>query len=529
MKKNILFAVLFGFFSLALFSQKNEQLASTTPVVSSLPPAAGNGGIPSLIPLPAKMVLGSGSFTLTSDIQVVADKASRTTARQFVEYISHSTGFKIKVTGKASAGSSAVIRFIQDPGLTLFGKEGYQLTVTPQGINISAAGQTGLFYGIQTLRQLMPPQIFAATPVKDVAWIVPCVSIEDEPRFAWRGLMLDSGHDFQTKDFVLRFIDLMALHKLNIFHWHLTDLGTWSIEIKGYPQLLDAGTRGPGVKPGHYTQDEIREVVRYASERHITTVPEIDMPGHLTPALLAYPGLYCPLPQQLDKNGKPVRPWEICVGNDKTYVFAEAVLSQIVGLFPGKYVHIGGDECPKDRWMRCPLCQEKMKKENLADGKALQSYFIRHLESFLQAKGRKLIGWDEILEGGLAPNATVMSWRGMEGGIEAARAGHDVVMAPRQFTYFDYPNTPVSKVYSFDPVPVELTYEQATHILGGQGQMWTDNHPTENAIDALVYPRSAALAEILWSPKAKVDYEGFMKRLQDHLVRLDVLSVKYRR
>ena len=529
MKKNILLIVLFGCFSLALFSQKNEQIAGTTSVAASPKSASVNGGIPSVIPLPVKMVFGTGSFKLTSDIQVVADKASTTTAQQFVDVISHSTGFALKVTGKASKGLRPVIRFRQDRKLTQLGNEGYQLTVTLQDITISAPQEAGLFYGMQTLRQLLPPQIFSATQVRDVAWMVPCVSIEDTPRFAWRGLMLDSGHDFQTKVFVLRFIDLMAQHKFNILHWHLTDLGTWSVEIKGYPQLLDASTRAKGVKPGHYTQDEIREVVRYASERHITIVPEIDMPGHLTAALLAYPELNCPLPQRLDKNGKPARPWEICVGSDKTYVFAEAVLSQIVGLFPGKYVHIGGDECPKERWLRCPLCQEKMKKENLKDGNALQSYFIRHLETFLQSKGRKLVGWDEILEGGLAPNATVMSWRGMDGGIEAARAGHDVVMAPRQFTYFDYPDTPVSKVYSFDPVPKELTDEQASHILGGQGQMWTDNHPSEPAIDALVYPRAAALAEVLWSPQAGRDYDGFMKHLQEHLVRLELLGVKYRR
>jgi hexosaminidase len=482
---------------------------------------------PAIVPVPLNMVVNPGDFTLSPDTCVVADAASAVTAQQLGDYLKPATGFALPVVSKKPAGVTTFISLNQSAALSVLGSEGYRLVVTPDSVRITAPTQAGLFYGVQTLRQLLPPQVFSSVPVKNVAWTSPCVQIEDKPRFAWRGLMLDSGHDFQRKAFVERFIDLMAMHKFNTFHWHLTDLGTWSIEIKGHPELLKPETRGPGVKPGYYTQDEIREVVQYAAARHITIVPEIDMPGHSTPALIAHPELDCPLPE-VDGKGNPMRPWQYCLGNEKTYQFLEDVLSQIVELFPGPYVHIGGDECPKDRWNRCPLCQAKMKAENLKNADELQSYFVRRIETFLHSKGRRLIGWDEILEGGLAPDATVMSWRGMEGGVAAARAGHDVVMAPNQWTYFDHAQMPLETVYNFDPIPKELTPAEATHILGTQGQMWTDNHPSENEIDALVYPRAAALAEVAWSPVDKRDYTDFIQRLHTHLQRLAELGVHYR-
>ena len=489
--------------------------------------AAAETAAPAIVPLPVKMETQAGAFAITPATVIVADAVSTATAKQLAEYLQPATGFALTIAAQAPAGTKATITLTQDPALARLGQEGYQLTVTPDGIKIAGAGQAGLFYGVQTLRQLLPPQIFATTPAKEVTWTVPCVTIEDQPRFAWRGLMLDSGHDFQNKAFVKRFIDLMAVHKLNLFHWHLTDLGTWSLEIKGRPKLLEANTRGPGVKPGFYTQDEIREMVSYAATLHITVMPEIDMPGHEPPALIAYPELDCPTPQ-LDKNGKPARPWEFCVGNEKTYAFLEEVLSQVVDLFPGPYVHIGGDECPKKHWLSCPICKAKMQAENLKNGEELQSYFIKRIEKFLGSKKRRMIGWDEILEGGLAPNATVMSWRGMGGGIAAAKAGHDVVMAPTAWTYFDYPNTPVEKVYSFEPIPKELTAEQAVHILGAQAQMWSDSHPSEDRIDSLVYPRAAALSEVVWSPAASRNYDAFVVRLQGHLPRLAALGVHYK-
>ncbi len=505
-----------------------KQLALLVAAFSSLSLSHAVAETPphSIVPLPMKMEVAAGAFALTADTAIVTDDASAITAQQLADYLAPSTGLAVKVSNQPGAAKT-VITLKEDAGLARLGKEGYQLTVTAQAIRISAATQAGLFYGVQTLRQLLPPQVFSAAAAKDVAWSVPCVTIEDTPRFAWRGLMLDSGHDFQRKEFVLRFIDLMALHKFNLFHWHLTDLGTWSIEIKGRHALLDPNTRGPDVKPGFYTQDEIREVVRYAAQRHITIMPEIDMPGHATPALIAYPELDCPLPR-VDKNGKPARPWEFCIGNEKTFAFLEEVLSQVVELFPGAYIHIGGDECPKDRWLKCPLCQARMKAESLKNGGELQSYFIRRIEKFLQSKGKRMIGWDEILEGGLAPNATIMSWHGMKPGIAAAKADHDVVMAPREWTYYDYQKLSLEKVYGLEPIPAELTPEQAKHILGAQAQMWTDWHPSEDRIDALVYPRAAAMAEVLWSAPASRNYDAFLVRLQSHLPRLAALGVHYK-
>jgi hexosaminidase len=480
---------------------------------------------PAIVPRPAKMEVTTGSFTLTPQTAIIADQPSMGTAHQLVDALTPATGFALKISAQTGDAKTS-ITLTEDATLSRLGKEGYQLTVTPQAIHISAATQAGLFYGIQTLRQLLPPQIFSATAVKDIAWTAPDVTIEDTPRFPWRGLMLDSGHDFQNKAFVLRFIDLMAIHKFNVFHWHLTDLGDWSIEIKSYPKLQDANTRGPGVKPGFYTQDEIREVIAYAAARHINIMPEVDMPGHSPPALLAYPELDCQTPE-VDKNGHKTRPWQYCVGNEQTYKFLEAVLTQIADLFPSQYIHIGGDECPKTRWLACPLCAAKMQAEHLKTGDELQSYFIQRIEKFLQTKNRRLVGWDEILEGGLAPNATVMSWRGMRGGIAAAKAGHDVVMAPTEWTYFDYPKTTLEKVYSFEPIPKELTPAEATHILGAQAQMWTDYHPSEQQIEGLVYPRAAALSEVVWSPAASRNYEAFVTRIRTHLQRLKELNVHY--
>ena len=273
------------------------------------------------------------------------------------------------------------------------------------------------------------------------------------------------------------------------------------------------------MKPGYYTQAQIRQVVQYAAQRHITVVPEIDMPGHSVPALLAYPELNCPL------QGGSV--WQYCVGNEKTFAFLEDVLSEVIELFPSKFIHIGGDECPKDRWKKCPLCQERLKAENLKDENELQSYFVKRIEKYLASKGRRLIGWDEILEGGLAPNASVMSWRGMGGGISAAKSGHDVVMAPTSHLYFDYPQTTVEQVYSFEPIPKELTAEQAGHVLGAQAQMWSDNHPSEENIELLVYPRACALAEVVWSPAATRNHDDFFQRLTYHQQRLAALGLHY--
>ena len=476
----------------------------------------------------------AGSFVLSADSVIVTDAASQSTADQLAACLRPATGFTLKTApGAGRAGSTVVLS--QDKALTKLGTEGYQLVVTPKTVSLSAATQAGLFYAVQTLRQLLPPEVFSPKVVKNIEWKAPCLKISDVPRFGWRGLMLDTGHDFQNFPFILHFIDMMALHKFNVLHWHITDLGTWPLEINGYPRLIDPSTRGNrmmgepkrGVKPGYYTQDQVRQVVRYAAERHITVMPEIDMPGHVPPALVAYPEFDCPVPHktwgQWDR-------WEYCVGNEKTYAFLQEVLSQVMELFPSKLIHIGGDECPKEHWKLCPVCQAKMKAENLKNEEELQSYFVKRIEAFLNSKGRQLIGWDEILEGGLAPNAAVMSWRGMDGGIAAAKADHDVVMAPYSHLYFDYPEdkTPLEKVYSFEPIPADLTAEQAKHILGAQAQMWTDNHPTEDEIEGLVYPRACAVSEVVWSPTVTRDYKSFIDRLTIHLRRLSVLGVHYR-
>jgi hexosaminidase len=467
----------------------------------------------------------------------VADKASSDTAQQLNEYLR--PGFKLGVK-RESFGPIVSINLTEDASLKDLGNEGYLLEVAPKQITLRAPTQAGLFYAMQTLRQLMPPIYSNASGTRSVpntVWTVPCCKIKDYPRFAWRGLMLDSGHDFQNLPFVYHFIDAMAAHKFNVLHWHLTDLGTWSIEIKKYPKLVEASTRAAGVKPGYYTQEDIRKVVAYAAARHITIVPEIEMPGHSVAALKAYPELNCPL-----KGGQV---WQYCAGNEKTFAFLEDVLSEVLDLFPSQYIHIGGDECPKDRWKRCPLCQARIKAEKLANENELQSYFIKRIEKFLNSKGRRLIGWDEILEGGLAPNAAVMSWRGMGGGITAARSGHDVVMAPTSHLYFDYPQsadgfgrmdpaaanapfTSLEKVYSFEPIPKELTPEQAKHILGAQAQMWADTHPPEAAIDWLVYPRACAVAEVVWSPATGRNYADFVRRLSAHQLRMEQLGVHYR-
>ena len=475
--------------------------------------------IGALVPCPVSLETGVGSFTLTADTVIVSDAASRATAEQLTAGVKPATRYSLPIASAAKGATSSIV-LTQDKGLTDLGAEGYLLEVTPEKIILKAPTQAGLFYAVQTLRQLFPLEIYSRQVVKDLAWKVPCVTIKDFPRFGWRGLMLDSGHDFQTLPFVYKFIDAMAAHKFNVLHWHLTDLGTWSIEIKKYPRLIDASTRGRGVKPGYYTQEQIRQVVQYAAARHITVVPEIEMPGHSVAALLAYPKLNCPL------KGGPV--WQYCAGNEKTFEFLEDVLSEVIELFPSTYIHVGGDECPKDRWHQCPLCQARMKTENLKNENELQSYFIKRIEKFLDGKGRRLIGWDEILEGGLAPKASVMSWRGMGGGITAAKSGHDVVMAPTSHLYFDYPQTTLEKVYGFEPIPKELTAEQAKHVLGAQAQMWSDSHPTDDRMEWLVYPRACALAEVVWSPSATRNYGDFFQRMTLHQQRLAALGLHYR-
>ena len=386
---------------------------------------------------------------------------------------------------------------IQDADPSL-GDEGYQLEVTPSQIVMHAPKPAGLYYGTQTVRQIL------ANPA------VPSLRIRDEPRFGWRGFMLDEARHFFGKEFVKGFIDLLALHKLNVFHWHLTDDQGWRIEIEKYPRLTAAGP--------FYTQNDIREVVAYAASRFVTVVPEIEMPGHCTAALAAYPQLSC--------SGGPFEVatrWGVfedvyCAGNDETFEFLEGVLGEVLALFPSEFIHIGGDECPKTRWRACAKCQAHIRTEGLRDEDELQSYFIRRIERFLHARDRRLVGWDEILEGSLAPHATVMSWRGMNGAIAAARAGHDAIATPNTHCYLDYSHEKISleKVYSFEPIPSELAAEHHNHILGVQANMWTELTPTPADVERQVWPRLCALAEVAWSPTERHDFADFSARLTAH-------------
>jgi hexosaminidase len=451
-------------------------------------------------------------------------------------------------TGILPANQAAIgaIRFVHAAGVPA---EGYDLEIAPAGAVVRSSTEAGAFYAAQTLKQL-----------RAADGSLPCVTIHDEPRFSWRGMMLDAARHFQSKEYVERYLDLMAGFKLNVFHWHLVDDHGWRIEIKKYPKLTEVGawrkqpgyTNNGGIYGGFYTQDDIREVVAYAAARHITMVPEIEMPGHSEAALAAYPELTC--------DGKPGfvgyffdYPCKAqrfpasscgvyCAGNEQTFAFLEDVLTEVMVLFPGKYIHVGGDEVDMGYWNRCAKCQARMKAEGLKDGRELEGYFMKRIETFLNIHGKKLIGWDEILEGGLAPNATVMSWRGVEGGRAAVKAGHHAVMSPQNALYFDHaqsasPDHPPSwpgvnsleTVYRYEPVPDGLAPEQEKLILGAQANLWTCFTHTPELLDLMTFPRECALAEIDWSPKVARDWKDFSARMEAYYSRLDALGVRYYR
>ena len=401
-----------------------------------------------------------GTFQLNSLTKIFYKQDAKDIAEYLDEIIKPSTGFDLKLKewdGKVSDNSIIISISNSDND---FGKEGYTLVVSANNVMIEATELNGLFYGVQTLRQLLPAEIESKVKVRNVEWIIPCLVVLDKPEFSWRGLNLDCCRHFMSKEFIKRYIDLLAYHKFNVLHWHLTEDQAWRIEIKKYPELTNKGAwrkyDDGTVYGGFYTQEDIKEVVEYAASRFITVVPEIEMPGHSTAAISSYPEISC--------TGGPFEVgtlWGIyydvyCAGNEKTFQFLEDVISEVVELFPSKYIHIGGDEVPKRRWENCPKCQERIKSENLKDEHELQSYFIKRIEKFINSKGKQIIGWDEILEGGLAPEATVQSWRGVQGAIDAAKLGHDVIVSPTSHCYFDYPVdvTDMEKVYLFDPVPL---------------------------------------------------------------------------
>lgn len=429
------------------------------------------------------------------------------------------------------------IRLIIDPAIK--DNEGYQLSILKDNISIKGKTGAGIFYGIQTLLQFFPVE-------KSKTISIPCGLIEDYPRFKWRGVHLDVCRHFFPVEFVKKYIDILAFYKMNTFHWHLTEDQGWRIEIKKYPRLTQIGsmrkeTMGDG-KPhgGYYTQEQIRDVVEYAKSKYITVVPEIEMPGHALAALTSYPEFSC--------TGGPFEvetTWGVfddifCAGKESTFEFLENILSEVIDLFPGEFIHIGGDEAPKTRWEKCELCQSRMKSENLKDEHELQSYFIQRIEKFVNSKGRKIIGWDEILEGGLAPNAAVMSWRGTEGGIAAAKMNHYVVMSPGTHCYFDHYQglsgepkafggyTPLEKVYSYEPVPDQLTPEESRYIMGAQANLWTERIETTDHVEYMLLPRLCALSEVVWTPANKKNLNDFLERLSTHYEILSAKSYNFR-
>ena len=499
-----------------------------------------------LIPFPAQFSGQNGQFTLSASTRLVvspaADAVLRSVAQTFSGQVKASNALTLAVAPASPALAKGPHIFLTLNKKLNLGDEGYKLTVSPGRVLAEAATPKGLFYATQTMRQLLTTGTTATMPACQIA---------DKPRYVYRGLHLDVSRHFMPVAFVKKYIDLMAMHKQNNFHWHLTDDQGWRIEIKKYPKLTQIGSKRAESlvgqyaenypqqydgKPegGFYTQDQIRDVVRYAQSRFVTIVPEIEMPGHALAALTAYPELSC----DPSKTYQVATKWgvfdDVFCPSEKTFGFLQDVLTETMALFPGKYIHIGGDECPKTAWKQSAFCQDLMKKNGLKDEHELQSYFIRRMEKFVNSKGRAIIGWDEILEGGLAPNATVMSWRGTEGGIAAAQQKHTVIMTPGATCYLDKyqgnPATepltiggylPLDQVYAYEPTPAQLTPAEQKYILGVQGNVWTEYMPTTESVEYMVWPRALALAEISWMPAGPRNFEDFALRLKNHLPKLD--------
>ncbi|SFG43815.1 glycoside hydrolase family 20 protein [Pontibacter chinhatensis] len=508
----------------------------------------------SIIPKPQHLTSQSGHFTLNADTKIhvpAQNEELKSIADQLAQSIKTATGVQPQVIQKdAKKKAKNIIQLSLTAATDTLGKEGYTLEVTPEQIILAANQPNGLFIGTQSIKQLLPPQPTKA-PVT-----IPAVRIADKPRYEWRGMHLDVTRHFMPVEFVKQYIDYLAMHKLNTFHWHLTDDQGWRIEIKKHPKLTEISAWRDSTLIGHYwdlpqtydnkrhggfyTQEQIKEVVKYAQERYITVVPEIEMPGHAVAALAAYPELSC--------TGGPFKvegKWGIfddifCAGNEQTFAFLEDVMTEVLALFPSQIVHIGGDEAPKTRWKECPKCQKRIKDEGLKDEHELQSYFVQRMEKFLNAKGRTIIGWDEILEGGLAPNALVMSWRGEKGGIEAAKQKHYVVMTPGNYVYFDHyqgdrelepvtihGNNPLARVYSYNPTPAELSKEEQKYILGAQANIWTEYIPNTKHVEYMAFPRVAALSEVLWTPVNLKNWDDFKARMQQQYQRYDAMGINY--
>ena len=509
-----------------------------------------------IIPQPVKLERHVGTFKFNSGTKLISSKDNKEIAELFAAMIKVPTGFTLQHALSGTTGIQLLINRHLNPVL---GNEGYTLEVKQTKITIIANKPAGLFYGMQTLMQLLPREIESPLSIKNKSWSVPCVKITDYPRFGWRGLMLDVSRHYFPKEMVKKYINQLAKYKMNVFHWHLTDDQGWRIEIKSLPKLTEVGAwRAPRVglwwtRPpqgpdeaatygGFYTQEDVKEIVKYAEDRFVTILPEIDVPGHSLAALAAYPELSCTgknyhvnvgnLFYGIDDNA-------LCPGNDQTYDFMKKVIDEVAGLFPGQFIHIGGDECFKGFWKDCSKCQARMVSEKLKTVEELQSYFIRRMEGFVRAKGKKLMGWDEILEGGLAPDANVMSWRGMGGGIAAAKMNRQVVMTPTSHCYLDlyqgdpavepptYSMLTLASCYNFDPVPPEVTDKSL--ILGGQGNLWTESVPNYRQVEYMTWPRAFALSEVFWSQRSRMNWDSFISRMEAHFERYDMAQANYAR
>lgn len=503
-----------------------------------------------IIPLPENIQMKKGQFLVDGDTKIIYTNDSLINEADFLSaMLASASDRRIMIAHDMNKGDHGIYLKLDDK---IESEEGYNLEVDYDKIQISAKTPKGIFYGIQSLRMLLPPET-EKEAVSDLT--IPAVAIKDAPRYPYRGMHLDVGRHMFPVKFIKRYIDIIALHKMNRFHWHLTEDQGWRIEIKKYPKLTSVGSKrketmvkknrnpyiGDGKEyGGFYTQEEVKDIVAYAQKKHIVIIPEIEMPGHARAALAAYPEL-----------GNGTGPYEVATTwgvfdqvyapKEKTFDFLEDVLTEVMDLFPSEYIHIGGDEAPKKEWKNSTQAQKVMKQEGLKNENELQSYFIHRIEKFLNKHGRQIIGWDEILQGGLAPNATVMSWRGSKGGVEAAKQGHDVIMTPNTHLYFDYYQTkdteneplswgsfiPVEKVYSLNPTPKELNEKEAKHILGAQGNVWTEYIKTPEHVEYNTLPRMTALAEVNWTQQGQRDWEDFNFRLQQLRRRYDALSYNY--
>jgi hexosaminidase len=497
-----------------------------------------------IIPIPSNIKYDEGNFILNSSKGITYDAEFEISAKFLKSYIENGSGIQLQQNNS--------IQFIQDKNI--INPEGYKLEINPEQIKIISNSVKGAFYAVQTLRQLMP-ETFENSTFKEESVAIHCQTITDEPRFSYRGMHLDVARHFFSIEFIKKYIDAIALLKMNTFHWHLTDDQGWRIEIKKYPKLQEIAAYRNETLIGHYnsdpqkfdgkkyggfyTQEQIKNIVAYAKSRHVSIIPEIEMPGHAQAAISAYPKLGC-TEEQIEVATK----WgvfdDIFCPKESTFEFLENILDEVIALFPSEYIHIGGDEAPKTRWKNCTHCQALIKSEGLKDEYGLQSYFIKRVENYLNSKGRQIIGWDEILEGGLAPNATVMSWRGIDGAVQAAKQQHKVIMTPTSHCYFDYYQSdndneplaiggflPLEKVYNFNPIPKELTDEESKYILGAQGNLWTEYIPNEKQAEYMLFPRMIAMSEVVWSIPENRNYTDFVLRLENFHKRLDALNINY--